>query len=102
MMELQEAGLAIRQQGPITVYYRGRAVGEYIADLVVGEQLLLEIKAIQKLAKEHKVQLVHYLTATGIEDGLLINFGPSVEIKHKYRTYRTGKSVALKSEEQET
>jgi GxxExxY protein len=99
MIEIEEAGLDVRQQAPITVYYRGRAVGEYFADLMVGEQLILEIKAIQKLAKEHEVQLVHYLTATGIEDGLLINFGPSVEVKHKYRTYRVGKPVSLKNDD---
>ena len=98
-MELEEAGLAVRQQVPLTVYYRGLPVGEYYADLVVGETLILEIKAVQQLAKEHEVQLVHYLTATGIEDGLLINFGSSVEVKHKYRTFRPGKSTILKNDD---
>jgi GxxExxY protein len=63
-------------------------MGEYFADLLVGERLIVEVKAVQNLTKEHEVQLVHYLTATGIEDGLLINFGPSVEVKRKYRTCR--------------
>ena len=94
-MELDAAGLAVRQQVPMTVYYRGLPVGEYYADLVVSDTLILEIKAVQHLAKEHEVQLVNYLTATGIEDGLLINFGSSVEIKHKYRTYRPGKKDHL-------
>ena len=94
-MELDAAGLAVRQQVPMTVYYRGLPVGEYVADLVVSDTLILEIKAVQHLAKEHEVQLVNYLTATGIEDGLLINFGSSVEIKHKYRTYRPGKKDHL-------
>ena len=94
-MELDAAGLAVRQQVPMTVYYRGLPVGEYVADLVVSDTLILEIKAVQHLAKEHEVQLVNYLTATDIEDGLLINFGSSVEIKHKYRTYRPGKKDHL-------
>jgi GxxExxY protein len=87
-LELEEVGLSVRQQAPIPVHYKGRVVGEYFADLVVDERIIIEIKAVQNLAKEHEVQLVHYLTATGIEDGLLVNFGASVQVKHKYRTYR--------------
>jgi GxxExxY protein len=87
-LELLEAGLAVWQQAPIPVYYRGHAVGEYYADLMVADRVIIEIKAVQTLAKEHEVQLVHYLTATEIEDGLLINFGPSVQVKRKYKTYR--------------
>jgi GxxExxY protein len=87
-LELEEVGLSVRQQVPIPVHYKGRVVGEYFADLVVDERIIIEIKAVQNLAKEHEVQLVHYLTATGIEDGLLVNFGASVQVKHKYRTYR--------------
>ena len=93
LIELKEAGLAVRQQVPISVIYRGRPVGEYYADLLVENKLVLEIKAVQQLLKEHEVQLVHYLTATSIEDGLLINFGHSVEIKHKYRTFRPKKVI---------
>jgi GxxExxY protein len=58
------------------------------ADLWVNSQLIIELKAMENLAKEHEVQLVHYLTATGVEIGLLINFGSSVTIKRKYRNYR--------------
>ena len=99
LIELKEAGLAARQQVPISVIYRGRPVGEYFADLPVESKLVLEIKAIQQLLKEHEVQLVHYLTATGIEDGLLINFGHSVEIKHKYRTFRPKKVIREASQD---
>jgi GxxExxY protein len=77
----------VKQQTPLTVYYKDQAVGDYFVDLIVSDCLILEIKAVQQLQKEHQVQLVHYLTATGIEDGLLINFGPSVDVKHKFRTY---------------
>ncbi len=86
-MEIEDAGLRVQQQVPIQVWYRGRVVGEYFADLLVEERVIVEIKAIRGLTKEHEVQLVHYLTATGIEDGLLINFGPSVEVKRKFRTF---------------
>ncbi|MGC8947361.1 MAG: GxxExxY protein [Anaerolineae bacterium] len=86
-IELEEAGLQVQQQVPIQVWYRGRPVGDYFADLLVEGRVIVEIKAVRELAKEHEVQLVHYLTATGIEDGLLINFGPSVEIKRKFRTF---------------
>ena len=87
-LELEEAGLSVRQQASIPVRYKGHIVGEYFADLIVDERIIIEIKAVQNLAKEHEVQLVHYLTATGVGDGLLINFGASVQVKHKYRIYR--------------
>jgi len=87
-IELELAGVKVRQQAPVPVHYRDRLVGEYFADLMVEGRVIVEIKAVQQLAKEHEVQLVHYLTATGIEDGLLINFGSSVEVKRKFRTYK--------------
>ena len=87
-LDLESEGLNVQQQYPIQVSYRGQIVGDYIADLFIEGCLILEIKAVLKLITEHEVQLVNYLTATGIEHGLLINFGPSVEIRHKYRTYK--------------
>ena len=62
-------------------------VGEYFADLLIEDRLIMEIKAVQKIVKQHEVQLVGYLAATKHEIGLLINFGPSVQIKHKHRQY---------------
>jgi GxxExxY protein len=53
----------------------------------VNDLLIIEVKAVSQLAKEHEAQLVHYLQATQIDHGLLINFGPSVVVKHKYRVY---------------
>jgi len=88
-IELELAGLEVRQQAPIEVRYRAQPVGEYYADLLVEQQVIVEVKAVQQAGKEHEVQLVHYLTATGIEDGLLINFGPSVQVKHKFETYKS-------------
>ena len=57
-------------------------------DLWVDERVLVELKAVLSLQKEHEVQLVNYLTATKVDTGLLINFGPSVEINRKFRTYK--------------
>ena len=87
-IELNAAGLAVEQQHPIPVRYHGELVGDFLADLMVERQVIVEVKAVQNLAKEHEVQLVNYLAATGIEDGLLINFGSSVEVKRKFRQYR--------------
>ena len=68
--------------------YGGEVVGEYFADLWIEERVVVELKANLTLAKEHEVQLVNYLAATGIADGLLINFGSSVQVKRKYRNYK--------------
>lgn len=88
-IELEAAGLTVRQQHPVPVRYRGISVGDYFADLFVDDLVIIELKAVQHLAKEHEVQLVNYLTATGINDGLLINFGGSVEVRRKFRQYKT-------------
>ncbi len=87
-IELEKAGFRVKQQEPINVMYDGQIVGEYYADLWVNERVVIELKAALALAKEHEVQLVNYLTATGVNDGLLINFGPSVQVKRKFREYR--------------
>jgi GxxExxY protein len=87
-LELDEAGLAVEQQQPIPLCYRGQLVGDFYADLIVAGRVIVELKAVQNVAKEHEVQLVNYLTATGIDDGLLINFGSSVDVKRKFRKYR--------------
>jgi GxxExxY protein len=87
-MELRDGeDLSVKTQHPIPVFYRGKSVGEYFADLLVEETILVEIKAALQIHKEHEAQLVHYLTATKLDHGLLINFGPSVEVRHKYRTF---------------
>lgn len=87
-IELEKAGFTVKQQEPINVMYAGEVVGEYYADLWVDERIVIELKASMTLAKEHEVQLVNYLAATGIADGLLINFGSSVQVKRKYRNYK--------------
>ncbi len=80
--ELREAGLAVVQQKGVRVMYRGAAVGEYFADLVVEDLLLVELKAVKALEETHRAQCVNYLKATGLRLGLLLNFGkPRLEIK---------------------
>lgn len=92
-IELENIGLRVKQQEPINVSYDGHVVGEYFADLWVDERVVIELKAAQSLVKQHEVQLVNYLTATGIDCGLLLNFGPSVQVKRKFREYKPKASL---------
>ena len=87
-IELEKLGLNIKQQEPVNVTYEGQVVGEYYADLWVDGRVVIELKAVQTLTQRHEVQLVNYLTATGIDNGLLLNFGPSVQVKRKFREYK--------------
>ena len=81
-VELKKAGLGFTCQKPVLVRYKGFPVGEYIADIVVDGQLLLELKALSTLCREHEAQLMNYLKATGLSVGLLLNFGrPKLGIK---------------------
>lgn len=84
-LELQKHGIYARQQIKLPVFYEGHQVGLYAPDLWIKDQLIIEIKAALTLALEHEIQLIHYLVATGIDDGLLINFGSSVQVKRKFR-----------------
>jgi GxxExxY protein len=83
MIELQKQGLHAQDELPIHVYYDGQLIGEYFADLVVNELVILEIKAAKALAAEHEAQLLNYLKATPYEVGLLLNFGPKPETKRR-------------------
>jgi len=88
MVELKALGIEAEKEVPIAVYYQGVCVGNYQADIVVGKSLVLELKAVSTLVARHEAQLVNYLTAMGIDDGLLLNFGsPSLQFKHKYRQH---------------
>lgn len=73
--ELTKRGLSVQAQLPINVYYNGQLVGEYFADLVVDNKVIVELKAAESLSDGHKAQLLNYLKATDIEVGLLVNFG---------------------------
>jgi len=84
--ELRKGGFKAEVERPITVRYDGQIVGAFTADLLVNDSLIVELKAIQTLAKAHEVQLVNYLVATVIDEGLLVNFGAErLEYKRKFR-----------------
>ena len=79
--ELKQEGLKVFQQKNIKVYYQKQAVGDYFADIIVNESVIMEIKAAEGLREEHKAQLINYLKATDKEIGLLLNFGKKAEFK---------------------
>jgi len=89
VMRLEKAGLSVQPQKEIDVYFDDELVGHYIADLVVNDIVLVELKAADRLAPEHEAQLLNYLRATDIEVGLLLNFGnePKV-VRRAFDNYR--------------
>ena len=86
IVELKLAGLKCEQQKPIKVNYKGILVGEYYADLVVDDKVIVELKAAENISKEHELQLINYLRSTDINIGLLLNFGKKPEFKRKIYT----------------
>ena len=87
-IDLVKHGLRVKQQEPLKVWYGGQVVGDFSVDLLVEDLIIVELKAVRSLAKQHEIQLVNYLTATKMDIGLLINFGSSVQIKRKHREYK--------------
>ena len=85
-LELTSSGLFCEKQKPIKVFYNERIVGEYFADIVVNECVIIELKATEALVEEHELQLINYLKATEIEIGLLLNFGKKPVFKRKIFT----------------
>lgn len=83
MLELKKFELKCEKQKPITVFYDGEIVGEYFADIMVNDWVILELKATECILEEHEAQLINYLRATNIEVGLLLNFGKEAEFKRK-------------------
>ena len=82
MVELKSRGLKAERQVAVTVDYKDNVVGEYIADILVEEKVILELKTVDRLDRIHEAQLLNYLRATGIQVGLLVNFRhPKAEIK---------------------
>ena len=90
---LQEAGFEIEIQKLIQVYFHGQLVGEYFADIVVNDVILLELKAAKQIVDEHEAQLLNYLKATDLEVGYILNFGPTVSFKRK--VYDNGRKGSL-------
>ncbi len=85
-IELELNGLSVEKQKQIKVYYRKAQVGDYFADIIVEENVIIELKAEEALREEHEAQLINYLKATDIEIGLLLNFGKKPEIRRKIFT----------------
>ena len=87
LLALRQKGLSAVSQHPINVMFRGECVGDFFADLLIGGHVIVELKAAKALAPAHQAQIVNYLNATGIEVGLLLNFGnPKLEYKRFIRT----------------
>jgi GxxExxY protein len=76
LIELKARGLSTTSQYPVTVYYKNLIIGGYIADIMVEEKVICEVKAVRKLLPEHEAQLLNYLKVTNMKVGLLLNYGP--------------------------
>ena len=88
LIELRKAGLSAVSQKPITVFYDNEVVGEFVADIIVEDTIILELKSVRRIIQAHEVQMVNYLVATEKHVGLIINFGErKVEIKRKVRDF---------------
>ena len=86
MIELSKLGLQCSQQQHIDVFYDAEKVGDYFADIIVEDKIIIELKAAEALSPEHEAQLVNYLRATEIEVGLLLNFGKTPQHKRRVLT----------------
>jgi GxxExxY protein len=86
LIELHKVNVHAESQKPITVYYDDQIVGEFVADIIVNDTVILELKSVRRIIEAHEVQLVNYLVATGKPVGLLINFGETrVDVKRKIK-----------------
>jgi len=86
VIALTKDNLMVEEEKPLKVYFDGHIVGDFYIDLYVEDSIVVELKSVQNLTKEHEVQLVNYLNGMKKDIGLLINFGPSgVQVKRKYR-----------------
>ncbi len=94
--ELISCGLSCERQKKIDVYYKEKLVGEYYADIIAEEKVIIELKAAETICEEHEFQLINYLKATNIEVGLLLNFGKYPELKRKVFSNNT-KTNQIKS-----
>ena len=87
IIELTKSDLKVEVEKPLKVYYDNQVIGDFFIDLYVEDKVIVELKSVQHLVKEHEVQLVNYLQGLQKDIGLLINFGSSgVDVKRKFRT----------------
>ncbi|MGI6381504.1 MAG: GxxExxY protein [Anaerolineae bacterium] len=98
-IEVRRLGMHVVTQAPINVYYGRDLVGQYFADLLVEQRVLVELKAVRTMLPEHEAQLLNYLKATPCEVGLVLNFGPRPQIKRKvYGNTRKGTLAWIQAE----
>jgi GxxExxY protein len=100
-LALLAQGVEVEQEVPVAVYFRGKNVGDFRADLIVNRVILLELKTADAIAAAHEAQVINYLRATAVELGLILNFGPKPQVrrllldnirKHKLAT-QAGESI---------
>ena len=84
--ELKRRGFKCEAQYKVKVYFKGQEIGEYFADILVNNHIILELKAVDSICNEHELQLINYLKATEIEVGLLLNFGEKPQVRRKLFT----------------
>lgn len=96
IIELEKTDLQVEPEKPLDVYYDGAIVGNFFADLLVEDEIIVELKSNERLVKVNEVQLVNCLNAIKKDVGLLINFGPNgVEVKRKYRSPAIEKILSI-------
>ena len=98
LLALRQKGLSAISQHPVKVLFRGECVGDFYADIFVEEKVIVELKAVKAVAPENQAQIINYLNATGIEVGLLINFGnPKLE----YKRFTRSKNVNMDKQDRQ-
>jgi GxxExxY protein len=80
MIKIAQKGLTAFQQSPVNVFFEKQLVGEYFSDILIENKVIVELKSVSTLQKAHEAQLIHYLKATGIKVGLLLNFGEKLKV----------------------
>jgi GxxExxY protein len=91
MIALKTKGLAVEQEHPLSVSFRSQIVGQFFADILVENKVIVELKAVTALTDVHKAQVINYLKATGIEVGLLVNFGcPKLDYRRFDNHFKKG------------
>ena len=86
-MELKLRGISVKRQIPINVNYKGFTIGDFRVDMLVEDKVIVELKSVTNILPIHEAQLVNYLTCTGIDDGILVNFGEVYACRHKTRIW---------------
>ena len=94
-LALTQAGLSVQTEMPVPVYFRGSLVGVFKADLVVNGLVLIELKIADALCQEHESQTLHYLRATNLEVGMLMNFGPTAKFKRLVMDNESKKKISV-------